>query len=388
MCICCCCCCNCYNSFSSKCIELSIFLLTSLTFIFSILEISIIKWNHLTSTTFTLLIILVIFSSIMTISSLTILFYRFKKVINKKRNSMAICLARIGLFISIVSFFISIITESMIQTKFNDLNHPCKNYNNQLQNDDVIYFRNRNIRILTDDKNKELCQDKNSDYDANICSNLEYTISYLSAIIKECCSLILIFLCFNDLRRIKEKLDGALTLYGSSSYLSKSKYIGNKNINFKERDDNKNNEINEFDSVNRNFNQNQNNSNPSQVILVKNNRNNKSWLSQPINLNFKSNAKHSHSPPNYISNLRKEIKEGIESIDEEESSENKDNDNENDNKKQKEISIYGNRHINNNQKGENNDNKNKKNKIEGDNTNIEEESEEKSNELPDLYIPN
>ena len=170
MCICCCCCCNCCNSFSSKCIELSIFLLTSLTFIFSILEISIIKWNHLTSTTFTLLIILVIFSSIMTISSLTILFYRFKKVINKKRNSMAICLARIGLFMSIISFFMSIISESMIQTKFNDLNHPCKNYNNQLQNDDVIYFRN--IRILTNNKNIELCKDKSSDYDAKLCSNL------------------------------------------------------------------------------------------------------------------------------------------------------------------------------------------------------------------------
>ena len=146
----------------------------------------------------------------MTISSLTILFYRFKKVINKKRNSMAICLARIGLFISIVSFFISIITESMIQTKFNDLNHPCKNYNSQLQDDDVIYFRN--IRILTNDKNKELCQDKNSDYDAKICSNLEYAISYISATILECCTLFLIFLCFNDLRRIKEKNNNKLKI--------------------------------------------------------------------------------------------------------------------------------------------------------------------------------
>ena len=385
MCICCCCCCNCCNSFSSKCIELSIFVLSSLTFIFSILEISIIKWNHLTSTTFTLLIILVIFSSIMTLSSLTILFYRFKKIINKKRNSMARCLARIGLFISIVLFFMSVIVESMIQSKFNDIDHPCKNYNRQIQNDDVIYFRN--IRILTNDKNIELCKDKSSDYDAKLCSNLEYTISYVSATIIEFCTLILIFLCFNDLRRIKEKVDGALTLYGGSTYLSKSEYIKNKNIGFKERNENKKNEINEFDSVNRYFNQNQNNSNQSQVILFKNNRNNKSTLSQPINLNFKNNTNNSHNH-NYISNLRKEMKEGIESIDEEESSENKDNDNENYNKKQKKISIYGNRYINNSKKGEYDDNKNKKKEIEGDNTNIEEENEEKSNELPDFYIPN
>ena len=150
---------------------------------------------------------------------------------------MAICLARIGLLISIILFFMSIIVESMIQSKFNDINHPCKNYNNQLQNDDVIYFRN--IRILTNNKNIELCKDKSSDYEEKICSNLEYTISYLSATIIECCTFILIFLCFNDLRRIKEKVDGALTLYGGSTYLSKSEYIKNKNINFKERDENK-----------------------------------------------------------------------------------------------------------------------------------------------------
>ena len=373
MCIC-CCCCNYLNSFSSKCIELSVFILSSCTFIFSILEISFIKWNHLTSVTFTLLIILVIFSAIMTVSSMSILFYRFKKIINKKRNSRGICLARIGLFISIASFFISIIAESMIQSNFNEIDHPCKNNNNQLQNDDIIYFRN--IRILSNDKNEELCKDKNNNYDAKLCSNLEYTISYLSATIIEMCTLLLIFLWLNDLRRIREKVDSMLTLYDSSSYLSKNNYIGNKNINFKERDENHNNEINEFDSVNRYFNQHQNNSIQSQVIIIKNNKNNKARLSQSFNLNFKKNSKH-----NYIDNIRREMKEGIESIYEEESSENKDNDNDsyNNNKKSRDISIYGSSHINNNQKRDNNYinyKKNNKNKDESINTNIEEEKEE------------
>ena len=269
MCIC-CCCCNCCNSFSSKCIELSIFFLSSFTFISSILEISFIKWNHLTSISFTLLIILVLLSTIMTVVSITILIYRFKKIINKKRNSMAICLARIGLLISIASFFISIIAESMIQSNFNEINHPCKNYNNQ--NNDVIYFRN--IRILSNDNNKELCKGKNNNYDAKICSNLEYTISYLCATIIELSTLILIFLWFNDLRRLKEKVDGMLTIYGGSTYLSKNNYIENRNINFKENDDNKNNEINEFDSVNRYFNHQNSNSIQSQVISVTNNKKN------------------------------------------------------------------------------------------------------------------
>lgn len=381
MCIC-CCCCNLCNSFSSKCIEFSIFFLSSCIFIFSLLQISFIKWNHLTSTTFTLLLLLVIFSSIMTISSITILFYRFKKLINKKRNSMGICLARIAIILSIASFLISIITESMIQSNFNDINHPCKNYNGQIQNEDVIYFRN--IRILSDDKNKEFCKDKNNDYDTKMCSNLEYTISYLSATIIEISTLLLIFLWFNDLRRLKEKVDGILTIYGGSTYLDNDNYVGNKNINFKERDENKNNEISEFDSVNRYFNQSQNKSIQSQVVFVKNKGNNRARLSQPINLNFKNNSKH-----NYISNIRKEMKEGIESIDEEESIENKDNDNgKYNNEKQKEISIYNGRHKNNNQKGDNDYNKNKKNEIEVINTKIEEENEENLNELPDLYVSN
>ena len=266
MCICFCCCCNCCNTFSSKCIEICILIVSLCTFIFSLLSILFIKWDHLKSASFILLIVIIVLSTIITISSISIVIYRFTEVINKKRNSFCLCLARICLFLSISIFIISIVSESLIQDYFYEIDYPCKSL---------------------DKSNNELCKDKSSDYNAQICSNLEYAISYISATILECCTLFLIFLCFNDLRRIKEKVDGALTLYGSSSYLSKSKYIGNKNINFKERDDNKNNEINEFDSVNRYFNQNQNSSNHSQVISVKNNRNNKSRLSQPINLNFK-----------------------------------------------------------------------------------------------------
>ena len=142
----------------------------------------------------------VLFSSIITLSSVFIIIYRFKGVINQKRNSMGICLARIGLIISFATFFITIVSESMVQSDLNTTDHPCKNYN---KDKNVVYFQNG--RLLSTDSDNDYCKDKSNNYNAKICENIEYTISYLSSTILECCSFLLIFFWFNDLRRIKEK---------------------------------------------------------------------------------------------------------------------------------------------------------------------------------------
>ena len=351
MCLC-CCCCNCCNSFSSICIEFSILIISVCSFVFSILNISMIKWTHLKTASFVMLILLVIFSTIITMSSVCIIIYRFRKVINKKRNSMGVCLARISLFLTIISFFMVIISESMVQSNLSETDHPCKsyNYNSQTENADVIYFRN--IRLLFSD---DFCKDKSKDYDAKICSNVEYTMSYLSSTVLEFCFLFLIFLWFNDLRRIKERVDGALALYGGGGggeYYSKHR--NKKNNNYKDKEEQQINEAesnSNSNSMNRCFNQ--NNSSRPQVVLVKNN-NHKARLSQQINLNFVKKSKQ-----NFIRNMRQEIQNAIESIDEEDSSENKEREkesnseysnNKNDERKDNNVKVS----IYNNKKGENN----------------------------------
>ena len=427
MCILCCCCSFC-NSFTSKCIEICILLLSSITFIFSLSDIIVIKWKHLTTPSFLLLMILVVFSMIITMGALFILICRFRGIINKKRNSMCMCLARIGLFISILSFIISIITESMVQSNFYDIDHPCINYSyNNKNNTSQIYKKLNGIysRLLDND----FCKNKDKSYNAKICEDIEYTMIYLSSTFIQFCSFLLIFLWYNDLRRIKEKIDGNLFVKGSS-YLNKNRLVVNRHKSYVYRNGVRIFNDGQFDSVNRYFNQNQ--SIQSKIILVQNNsnNNNKQRLSQPINLNlFKESRK-----KNFIRNLREEIKKGIESIDEEEDScgnkevENKpkqnpisnnidnikkdnnndnnkiDNNNENNNKDnvnnnkiddnnnniKKDIDNIDNKiQINNIKKKDNsnNNNDNNNNSLDKDDikTNVE-ENKENSIEIPDVFI--
>ena len=355
MCICFCCCCNCCNSFSSKCIEICILIVSLCTFIFSLLSIIFIKWDHLKSASFILLIVIIVLSTIITISSISIVIYRFTEAINKKRNSFCLCLARICVFLSICTFVISIVSEGLIQDYFYEIDYPCKSI---------------------DKPNNELCKDKGSDYNAQVCSNLEYTIIYLSSTIIELCTFISIFLWFNDIRRIQEKVDGMLGTYGTT-FVNKSIFATKKNTI--KLEDKNNQASNDIDSVNRYINQNQ--SIQSQVILVKNQRNNNNAnqlrLSTPINkLNFSKDS------GNFIKNLREEMRRGIESIDEEEDSyENKEDENK---KENLEISIYSNKEAkDSNIYKNNNSNIDKK-----DANTIIEENKEDSIEIPDIYVSN
>ena len=364
MCLCCCynicCCCNFCNSFSSRCIEISIFFFSLSTLTFSLLNIIIIKWTHLSSGSFVLLMLLVVNTAISTLASIAIIIYRFRGLINKNRNILSACLARIGLIFSVIIFFLSVISESIIQTNFKKIDYPCQD----VQNDDGIFnFR----RILISDK--DFCREKGTTYYARICSQAEYTISYLSATINEFSSIILFFLWYNDLRRIKEKVEGA---YGAT-VINQSRF--KKRINFGDMNEQ---QINGIDSVNKHFNQfNQNQSIQNHVVLVKNNNKNhkKTRMSLP-NINYKKDQK------NFIQNLREEMKEGIESIDEEEDSSNKDSQNQ---KHDIKISIYktNNRH--------NNENKNdKKNDIDysekSENRTKVEEIKENSVESPNIFL--
>ena len=365
MCVCCgyniCCCCNFCNSFSSRCIEISIFFFSLSTLTFSLLNIIIIKWTHLSSASFVLLMLLVVNATITTLASIAIIIYRFRGLINKNRNILSACLARIGLIFSIIIFFISVISESIIQTNFKKIDYPCQD----IHDDDGIFnFQ----RILISDR--DFCREKGNNYYAKICSQAEYTISYLSATINEFSTIILFFLWYNDLRRIKEKVDG---VYGAT-VINQGRF--SKRINFGDMNEQ---QINEIDSVNKQINQfNQNHSIQNHVILVKNNNKNhkKTRMSLP-NLNYKKAQK-----KNFIQNLREEMKEGIESIDEEEDSSNKDSQNQ---KHDIKISIYktNNRY--------NNDNENqKKSGIDysekSENKTKVEEIKENSVESPNIFL--
>ena len=276
MCIC-CCFCNCCNSYSSKCVEISILVLSTITFVCSIFGLVFIKSSHLTTVGFSLLIILIAFSAIITIGAICILTFRYKNKINKDKNLFSTILAIIGLCLTIGILLISLVAESLVQTNFKDIDYPCKDIPYNSQNSVIVKIRL--LDTLTYEQKVEFCKNKNINYNANICSNLEYTMTYLSSTIIECCALVLIFFWYNDLRRIKEKIDGELPIY-DSSYINRER-LEAQGINFKD--------IEQIEPSDRYLNQNQ--LVQSRVVLVKNNNNKNQRNSQPIDLNNKRNER-------------------------------------------------------------------------------------------------
>ena len=241
MCIC-CCICNCCNSYSSKCVELSILILTWLIFICSLSGFLCIKWSHLTTACSILLIILIAFSTY---------------------------LSMVGLIITLIILILSLIAESLIQTNFKDIDYPCKDISSTNTN---LILRILSPVLSTYDEKVQFCRNKNVNYNAKICSNLEYTMSYLTSTIIEFCSLILCFFWYNDFRRIREKVDGELPIY-DNAYITRGKYSNEMNYN----------EGDPADPSDRYMNPSPSDLVQSQVVLVKNQKKNNSTFrkSQP-----------------------------------------------------------------------------------------------------------
>ncbi len=335
MCIC-CCICNCCNSYSSKCVEFCILVLSFITFICSILGFIFIKWSHLTITCSILLILAIIFSTFITLSSVCINIFRYKGIINKNRNLISTYFAIISLILTIITLLMSLIAESLVQTNFNDIDYPCKNIPSNDPN--IIVFRLLSLEIISDEQRNEFCKDKNIDYNAQICSNLEYTMAYLTSTIIEFCTLLLCFFWYNDYRRIREKVDGELPIY-DNAYISEAHI---RNVMFREGD--------QYDPSDRYFNQ--NNLAQSNVVLV-------NKMSSRKSLQYNINKNKQNGGNNFIRNLRKEMQEAIESLDEE-SNENKENNNKNNKKEIDNIEdlLYSEKNSNNSEKKSNDNNNN------------------------------
>ena len=341
MCIC-CCMCNCCNSYSSKCVEFCTLVLSTVTFVFSILWFVFMKWSHLTIACSILLILLIFFASFTATSTLCINIFRYKGVINKNKNLISTYLAIISLSLTIIIFVMCLVAESLVQTNFRDIDYPCKDLK-YYSNKNSIYYRLLSLEIISDEQRNEFCKDKAIDYNAKICSNLEYTMAYISSTVIECCTLILCFFWYNDYRRIREKIDGELPIY-DNTYITQTRL---QNVmNFKDGD--------QLDPSERYMNQNQ--LVQSNIVLVKNVSSRKSQQYN-INRNKEKDGK------NFIRDLRREMQEAIESI-EEESSENKEDITKNNkNNKNKEVDniedlLYSEKNSNNSEKKSNDNNNN------------------------------
>lgn len=216
MCIC-CCCCGCFcNNRTTKCIEQTILVLSSVLFISGLIPLFVIKMSHIKIVSKIFIILTLVSVIINLLSIILIFFWRVKNQINTDKNSKASCLARLGLVLIILLFFFSIPVEALVKNDLNKIDYPCKDYvyntDDDIDGDDtIIYLDNRDSNSKFSEEEKKFCEEKqDNNYYTHKCSNNEYVISYLIPSIIQVVTIVLCCLWFSEIKRINLKIDGAI----------------------------------------------------------------------------------------------------------------------------------------------------------------------------------
>ena len=230
-----CCCCNCCNNFSSKCVEINILILSIIAFSSSIIGLLCVNEKHASKEGFACLIIVIIFSILLIISIINILIWRFRDIINNKRNSIGAIFSLAGIVITIFMLLFTGIWESMSITYFYSLNHPCQS----IKRSEVEKLLRIRILLTYEEDKEEFCIE-NPDYFIDIVSTSEYIYLFASATIIEIILLVLLYFWYNDYRRIKYLVDGPLvdsnTKETKIKYNKKEGKLNNNNIVYGQND--------------------------------------------------------------------------------------------------------------------------------------------------------
>jgi hypothetical protein len=162
--------------------------LSIIAFSSSIIGLLCVNEKHASKEGFACLIIVITFSNLLIISIIFILIWRFRDVINNKRNSMAAYFSLAGLVITIFMLLFTGIWESMSMTNFYSLNHPCQS----IKRSEIEKLLRIRI-LLTYEENKEEFCSENPDYFIDIVSTAEYIYLFASATILEIILLVLLY---------------------------------------------------------------------------------------------------------------------------------------------------------------------------------------------------
>lgn len=228
-----CCCCDTCNIYSSKCIELFIFMISLISFGLTIFIFFSVNVKHITLICYIIIIALMVFSFLILMCIGLIVIWRYRKMITKTRIKVAESFSIVGLVITIFYLICIVSLVSMMYTHYEELNHPC---------------------LIESESKDDLCID-NPDYNVHEVSLLEYIIPFSVSGVVFIFNFLLIYLWFNDYRRIKFLIEGSLNDFDAQEI---------KN----ERNKDKENE-NSFDKgVNERINRRQNNQNNKYLYKI------------------------------------------------------------------------------------------------------------------------
>jgi len=205
-----CTCCNSCNRYSSKCIEFFILIISFLSFSFSLIGFFYINKENITLICYIIFIIIIIFSGLILICIIFIIIWRHKGTINTKRNFIAEAFSVAGLVITIFYLIFLVSLLSLMYSNYQDLNYPCSTIE---RNETNIKYQNATADTsppLTFEENKEEFCIENPNYNIHKIPLKDYLFIFLFTGVIGILMFTLIYFWFNDFRRIKFLVDGAL----------------------------------------------------------------------------------------------------------------------------------------------------------------------------------
>ena len=222
-----CCFCDYCNRYSSKCMELFIFIISFLSCGFTILEFFFIEKKHITLICFIVLIALIVFSFLILFSIIFILIWRYKQTINNKRHKIAEIFSIIGIVLTILYLICMVSLVSMMYTNFEFINHPCLDTERN-ENDIKVEDPNNNFPPPKFEENKEEFCKEHPHYNNHIVHIKEYIIAFAFAGVLCILNFLLIYSWFNVYRRIKFLINGSLNDFDAQQ-IQKNEEKNNEN---------------------------------------------------------------------------------------------------------------------------------------------------------------
>ena len=214
-----CCCCFSYNGYSSKCVDIALIVLNSISFILSLASLAIIKLDNLRGFSKVMIILLFLLTLSLLILSIIIRCWRSTGTIKTSAKSHGIKIANAGFALTIILFILCFVTDVTLALDFTKANYPCDNYNSSDDNG-MVWYRN----LAT--KESINCQVYGKDYYTGAVGIGQYLIAYFFISYTELAMLFCMFLWRNSKIRIEEDIDGPIIVQAQPVVMQQPVIIG------------------------------------------------------------------------------------------------------------------------------------------------------------------
>ena len=222
--LCCCCTTCCLDSLSTKALEIFTIIFHSISSLFLLLSLIIIKWKNIPTVNLVFFLLMFLMNIIMLLFVILIRLWRAKNVIKTTKRSLGNIFSIISIILVIICFIMCLVEEFLIILAFNKADYPCSYLeNNEREKNDNYYYNNyyyyrkssnntiiEEIRKLDSSSNKYDCDKLNYNYNAHVISNSEYIITYFTLSFLELALIFEIALWIILKRRIFYKTDGPM----------------------------------------------------------------------------------------------------------------------------------------------------------------------------------